>query len=72
MSTADAAGPLLERLWLFDVYTGPQVGEGRTSLAYNVTLRAPDRTLTVDELAEVRAAMVTAAADRLGAELRGG
>lgn len=69
---ADAAGPLLERLWLFDVYTGPQVGEGRTSLAYNVTLRAPDRTLTVDELAEVRAAMVTAAADRLGAELRGG
>jgi phenylalanyl-tRNA synthetase beta chain len=68
----DAAGALLERLWLFDVYTGPQVGEGRTSLAYNVTLRAPDRTLTVDELAQVRAAMVAAAADRVGAELRGG
>ena len=69
---ADAAGPLLERLWLFDVYTGPQVGDGRKSLAYNVTLRAPDRTLTVEELAEVREAMVRGAEQRVGAELRRG
>ena len=68
----DAAGDLLEQLWLFDVYTGPQVGDGRKSLAYSVTLRAPDRTLTVDELAEVRAAMVAGAAERVGAELRSG
>ena len=68
----EAAGDLLEQLWLFDVYTGPQVGEGRKSLAYNVTLRAPDRTLTVDELADVRAALVTAAEQRLGARLRSG
>ncbi len=68
----DAAGELLEQLWLFDVYTGPQVGEGRKSLAYNVTLRAPDHTLTVDELSRVRSAMVEAASVRLGAELRSG
>lgn len=67
-----AAGDLLEQLWLFDVYTGPQVGEGRKSLAYNVTLRAADHTLTVNELGTVRAAMIDAAAQRLGAELRGG
>ena len=69
---AEAAGDLLEQLWLFDVYEGPQVGEGRKSLAYSVTLRAPDRTLTVDELAEVRESMVGAAAERLGAVLRRG
>ena len=67
-----AAGDLLEQLWLFDVYTGPQVGPGRKSLAYSVTLRAPDRTLGVDELAAVRAAMVDAAGQRVGAELRRG
>jgi phenylalanyl-tRNA synthetase beta chain len=66
------AGELLEQVWLFDVYTGPQVEEGRKSLAYTVTLRAPDRTLTVDELAQVRAAMVARAAERVGAVLRGG
>lgn len=67
---SDAAGELLEDLWLFDVYSGPQVGQGRKSLAYAVTLRAPDRTLTVDELAATRARMVAAAQDNLAAELR--
>jgi phenylalanyl-tRNA synthetase beta chain len=68
----EAAGGLLEQLWLFDVYTGPQAGEGRKSLAYAVTLRAPDRTLTVDELTALRSAMVATAAARVGAELRSG
>ena len=39
------AGPLLESLRLFDVYTGPQVGDGHRSLAYALRLRAADRTL---------------------------
>jgi phenylalanyl-tRNA synthetase beta chain len=69
---SEAAGDLLEDLWLFDVYSGPQVGEGRKSLAYSITLRAPDRTLTVEELAAVRARMVAAATDRLDAQLRSG
>jgi hypothetical protein len=33
--------PLLEALRLFDVYTGPQVGEGKRSLAFALRLRAP-------------------------------
>jgi phenylalanyl-tRNA synthetase beta chain len=44
------AGDLLERMELFDVYTGAQVGEGQKSLAYALTLRAPDRTLTRGEV----------------------
>src|SRR4051794_3488089 len=64
------AGELLESLRLFDVYTGPQVGTGRKSLAYALTLRAPDRTLTSEEATAVRDAAAAVAAQRTGAELR--
>jgi phenylalanyl-tRNA synthetase beta chain len=65
------AGPLLEALRLFDVYTGPQVGEGKRSLAYALRLRAPDRTLTDTEVLAARDAAVAEAARRTGAVLRG-
>jgi phenylalanyl-tRNA synthetase beta chain len=67
----DGAGELLESVRLFDVYTGPQVGEGRKSLAYALRLRAADRTLTAQESAEARDEAVAVAADRVGAVLRG-
>ncbi|MGY1639367.1 phenylalanine--tRNA ligase subunit beta [Geodermatophilus sp. SYSU D00742] len=65
------AGELLESLRLFDVYAGPPVPAGSRSLAYALTLRAPDRTLTSEEATTVRDAAVAAAAERTGAELRG-
>jgi phenylalanyl-tRNA synthetase beta chain len=65
------AGPLLESLRLFDVYTGEQVGPGRRSLAFSVRLRAADRTLTAEEVATARAAAVAEAATQFGAVLRG-
>ena len=65
------AGALLEDLRLFDVYTGAQVGAGHKSLAFSLRLRAPDRTLTAEEVAAVREAAVAAAAERCGATLRG-
>jgi phenylalanyl-tRNA synthetase beta chain len=65
------AGDLLEALRLFDVFTGPQVGEGRRSLAYALRLRAPDRTLTDAEVLAARDAAVTEAGRRTGAVLRG-
>jgi phenylalanyl-tRNA synthetase beta chain len=64
------AGPLLESLWLFDIYAGPQIGEGKKSLAYALRFRAPDRTLTDAETAEARNAAVAAAAERLQAVQR--
>ncbi len=74
-SVADAvregAGDLLEDIALFDVYTGPQVGEGRKSLAFALRFRAADRTLTEDEASAARDAAVGCAAERLGAVLRG-
>ncbi len=65
------AGPLLESLRLFDVYTGTGVEEGHRSLAFRLNLRAPDRTLTVEEVNAVRDAAVATAAARTGAVLRG-
>ena len=66
----DGAGELLESVRLFDVYTGDQVGEGRTSLAYALRFRAPDRTLTVEETTAARDAAVAEAARRVGAVQR--
>jgi phenylalanyl-tRNA synthetase beta chain len=67
----DGAGELLEAVRLFDVYAGEQVGPDRKSLAYKLTFRAPDRTLTVEEAVAARDAAVAVAADRVGASLRG-
>ncbi|MDP9100904.1 MAG: phenylalanine--tRNA ligase subunit beta [Actinomycetota bacterium] len=66
----EGAGPLLEACRLFDDYAGPQVGEGRRSLAFALRLRAPDRTLTDSEVVAVRDAAVAQAQARTGAVLR--
>jgi phenylalanyl-tRNA synthetase beta chain len=67
----EGAGDLLESVRLFDVYAGEQLGAGRKSLAYKLTFRAPDRTLTVEEAVAARDAAVAVAAQRYGATLRG-
>jgi phenylalanyl-tRNA synthetase beta chain len=66
----EAGGELLASAEVFDVYEGPQVGEGRRSLAVHLVFQATDRTLTDDEADAVRAAIVSALAERLGGELR--
>ncbi|MCW3842668.1 phenylalanine--tRNA ligase subunit beta [Micromonospora yasonensis] len=67
----EGAGELLEGVRLFDVYASAQLGAGRKSLAYKLTFRAPDRTLTVEEAVAARDAAVALAAERFGATLRG-
>ena len=64
------ASPLIESVRLFDVYTGDQVPAGKKSLAFALRLRAPDRTLTDDDIREARDAAVAAAAVAAGAILR--
>jgi phenylalanyl-tRNA synthetase beta chain len=63
-------GELLESARLFDVYSGEQVGAGKRSLAFSLRLRAPDRTLTPEEIATTREAAVAEAARRVAAVLR--
>jgi phenylalanyl-tRNA synthetase beta chain len=66
----DGAGALLEDVALFDVYTGPQIGQGRKSLALALRFRAPDRTLTEDEASAAREAAVRRAGELVGAVQR--
>ena len=66
----EGAGELLEDLELFDVFTGPQIGEERKSLTFALRFRAPDRTLTEDDASAARDAAVRRAAEAVGAVLR--
>ena len=65
----DAGGEMLDDVSVFDVYAGPQVGEGMRSLALALSFRAPDRTLTDEDVEPVRERIV-AALGELGGELR--
>lgn len=64
------AGEILESVHLFDVYRGDQIDDGKKSLAYRFTFRAPGRTLTTEEVSALRDSAVAAAATRLGAVQR--
>ena len=63
------AGKVLEKLKLFDVYQGRQVPDGKKSVSYSLTLRAPDRTLTVEECDKTMA-KVLKALEEIGISMR--
>ena len=63
------AGRLLERLELFDVYSGSQIPEGKKSVAYSVWLRSADATLSDKDIETVNAAIIKNL-ENAGAELR--
>lgn len=62
-----AGGELLERAQLFDVFRGEQIGAGKVSLAYALSFRAADRTLTDDEVDHLREQIIAAAKSELKA-----
>ena len=62
-------GELLRAAEVFDLYEGEQIGEGRKSLALRLEFRAPDRTLTDEEVATQRAA-IEAKLAKIGGTLR--
>ncbi|HWJ43003.1 MAG TPA: phenylalanine--tRNA ligase subunit beta [Solirubrobacterales bacterium] len=62
-------GELLHAAEVFDLYEGEQVGADRKSLALNLEFRAPDRTLTDEEVAGLREA-IEARLGELGGTLR--
>jgi phenylalanyl-tRNA synthetase beta chain len=68
-SVRSAGAPLLAEVELFDVYRGQQLEAGEKSLALRLVFRAPDRTLTDEDVAERRAS-IDAALERIGGRLR--
>jgi phenylalanyl-tRNA synthetase beta chain len=68
---AAGAGPLGVSIVLFDVYRGPGVADGQKSLAFTVTLSAPDRQLAEHEVERVRTKIEQQVKRRVGGTLRG-
>ncbi len=64
------AGPLLTDIMLFDVFEGEQIGADKKSLAYRLTLTAPDRALTDAELEKQRVKIQKGVKALVGGELR--
>ena len=66
-----AAGQSLEALTLFDEYRGASVAGGQRSLAFRLTLRAMDRTLSDEDVAPIRQDIIAAMMSNIGGTLRG-
>lgn len=65
-----AGGKTVESVKLFDVYRGKQLGEGKKSVAYSVSLRAADHTLTDEEADKTAKKILTLLERELGITLR--
>ncbi|MBM7625005.1 phenylalanine--tRNA ligase subunit beta [Sporohalobacter salinus] len=66
----EVAGNLLEELELFDLYQGDQLKAGTKSLAYSLTYRAPDRTLTDEEVNKLQSKIESRLNEEVGAKIR--
>jgi phenylalanyl-tRNA synthetase beta chain len=66
----EAAGSELREMRVFDVYRGGQIPDGKKSIAFSVVFQSPERTLSDENARELRERIVTALAERFGAELR--
>lgn len=65
-----SGGKLLANVKLFDIYTGHPVPEGKKSVAFSLTLRAADRTLTDNDADEAVSGILKALGEAFGAYLR--
>ena len=66
---ASACGDFLEKLQLFDIYKGSQIGNGKKSVAFNITLRCSQYTLKDNQVNDIMN-NVMANLEKLGAKLR--
>ncbi len=61
---------ILEKIQLFDVYRGKQIGEGQKSVAFALTYRGADKTLTEEDVAKVHNKVLSALKEKAQATLR--
>ena len=69
VAVREGGGELLDRVRVFDLYRGEQVGEGNRSLALRLEFRSPERTLTDEDVAALREAIEARLAE-IGGRLR--
>lgn len=66
----NAGGGYLKDCELFDIYTGVHIADGRKSVAFSLTMRADDQTLTDDHADEIVTSVLTALREQCGAVIR--
>lgn len=71
MAIKKAAGSLLTKIELFDVYTGINLGLNKKSLAYSLTFEDSKKTLTDEEINKEMEKIIEFLTKKVGAELRG-
>jgi len=64
------AGNALSSIELFDVYAGANLGDGVRSLAFRITLRSTERTLSDEEVTKLRAKIIRGVEHDNGAKIR--
>ena len=66
----EAGTEILREVRLFDIYRGKQVAEGKKSVAFSLTYRHRERTLTDEDVASVHQQVLAALKEKLDAVLR--
>ena len=65
-----AGGQIVTNITLFDVYRSEQIGKGKKSLAYSLTYQSGDKTLTDNDVAQIRQRIIRRLEQELDARLR--
>jgi phenylalanyl-tRNA synthetase beta chain len=60
----------MERVEIFDIFRSEQLGAGKKSVGYRLTYRAPDRSLTDEEVNVLHGELVRKVTSRFGISLR--
>ncbi len=66
-----AAGALLTKIEIFDVYEGINIPKNKRSIAYSLSFGTMDRTLTDEEINNIMSKVIENLQNKIGAELRG-
>jgi phenylalanyl-tRNA synthetase beta chain len=63
-------GNIVTNITLFDIYRGEQIGKGKKSLAYSLTYQSADKTLTDNDVSQIRQRIIRKLEQELSAMLR--
>ena len=66
----NAGGETLKECRVFDVYTGDRIAAGMKSVAFSLTMRADDQTLTDEHAGEIVSRALSVLRDKFGAQMR--
>lgn len=66
----DGCGTMLEDIRMFDVFRGIQIGAGNKSVAFSLTFRSADHTLTDEEITRLTEKALKISKEKFGALLR--